>query len=351
MTCRLLVSIFGAMLSLTHANAYAQDFNGVTLRVGTYGGTWRDAVDKYVGKKLEEKGIRIEYVLGNPADNFAKIIAARGQHPPIDVMEIGPAERVLMLDADVLAEIPTTGITNLTKLSAKTVEPKLIPHIIVQNGIVYRSDVFKQENIEAPAKYSDLANEKLANRVAFPDVTNTQFWTAATSLAYEAKGNETTPEAAFTEISKIRPLYYFSAATELAQKFSLGDVVAAPWHVSWAIRLTRAGMEVGFANPTVGDRRGAIEYNYLGIVKGTENAEAAAAFIDAFIETNAQAEFGNAMGVVPTNKDARGKLAQDPLLANIMMLKDSDLDQAFIVDWSKINQQDWRSKWARSPNK
>jgi spermidine/putrescine-binding protein len=110
-------------------------------------------------------------------------------------------------------------------------------------------------------------------------------------------------------------------------------------------------MKVGFVNPVVGDRRGAIEYNYLGIIKGSKNVEVAAAFIDAFLDANAQAEFARTVGVVPTNRDARQKLADDPLLAKVMLLSDSDLEKAFIVDWSKIDQPQWRSDWARSMTK
>jgi putative spermidine/putrescine transport system substrate-binding protein len=344
--------VFGMLLSvISFATAQAQDFSGVTLRVGTYGGGWKDAVNDLVSKKLEARGLKVEYVLGNPAENLAKVIAARGQTPPIDVMEVGPAERVLMLKGDVLVDVPPAAITNMAKVPAKIVEPKLVPHIIVQNGIVYRSDIFEQEKIKVPEAYSGLANASLTNRAAFPDVTNTQFWTAATALAYEGGGSETTPKIAIAEIEKIKPLYYFSAATELAQKFSLGDVVAAPWHAGWAIRLQRGGMKVGFVNPTVGDRRGAIEYNYLGIIKGSKNVEAAVAFIDAFLDTNAQAEFARAVGVVPTNRDARQKLSDDPVLGKIMLLRDSDLEQAFIVDWSKIDQPQWRADWARSMTK
>jgi putative spermidine/putrescine transport system substrate-binding protein len=343
---------FGVVLStISISTAHSQDFKGVTLRVGTYGGGWKDAVNELVSKKLEAKGVKIEYVLGNPAENLAKVIAAHGQGQPIDVMEIGPAERVLMLGGDMLADIPANAITNMAKLPAKAVEPKLVPHIIVQNGIVYRADVFEKEKIKPPETYGGLANASLTNRVAFPDVTNTQFWTAAASLAYEGGGNETTPKIAIAEIEKIKPLYYFSAATELAQKFSLGDVVAAPWHAGWAIRLERSGMKVGFINPVVGDRRGAIEYNYLGILKGSKNVEAAAAFIDAFLDTNAQAEFARIVGVVPTNRDARQKLADDPLLGKIMLLSDSDLEKAFIVDWAKIDQPQWRSDWTRAMTK
>src|SRR5262245_16660205 len=65
----------------------AGKFDGVTVRVGTFGGKWRDIVDAYVAKPFEKEGGKIEYVLGQPANNMAKLIAARGQEPPFDILE------------------------------------------------------------------------------------------------------------------------------------------------------------------------------------------------------------------------------------------------------------------------
>src|SRR5215510_15624293 len=67
--------------------ASAGQFDGVTVRFGTFGGKWRDIVDSYVAKAFEKEGGKIEYVLGQPANNMAKLIAARGQEPPFDILE------------------------------------------------------------------------------------------------------------------------------------------------------------------------------------------------------------------------------------------------------------------------
>lgn len=335
-------------LLVANAPAFAQQrFDGVTLRVGTFGGSWKDAVQEQVGKKLEAMGAKIEYVIGNPGENLAKIIAARGQSP-IDVMEIGPAERVGMLKNDFLVDIPARLVPNAAKLPKNIVEAKLVPHLIIENGIVYRVDKFKEAGVAPPVQYSDLTNPKLAGRTAFPDVTNTQHWTAVTGLAYDSSASEADPGAGFKRVVQSKPLYYFSAAAELAQKFTTGDVIAAPWHAGWAVRLSRAGQDVAFAHPIVNGKKGAIEYNYLGIPKGAKNVEAAAAFINAFLDPQAQAAFARATGVVPVNPDARKELAADPVLAKFMLLKDEEINGAFVVNWDRVNQEQWRSDWNRS---
>lgn len=328
--------------------AFAQQrFDGVTLRVGTFGGSWKDAVQEQVGKKLEAMGAKIEYVIGNPSENLAKVIASRGQSP-IDVMEIGPAERIAMLKHDFLTVIPMQQVPNAAKLPKNILEAKLVPHLIIQNGIVYRVDKFKEAGIAVPTRYGDLVNPKLSGRTAFPDVTNTQHWTAVVGLAYDASGSESDPAPAFSVVQRIKPLYYFSAAAELAQKFSSGDVIAAPWHAGWAVRMSRAGQDVGFVHPLINGKKGAIEYNYLGIPKGAKNVQAAATFINAFLEAQGQADFARATGVVPVNPDARKQLSADPLLSKFMLLGEDEIANSFVVNWDRINQEQWRADWTRS---
>src|SRR5690606_38926422 len=129
---------------------------GVTLRVGTYGGVWKDAVDQHVSKKLEAMGAKIEYVIGNPAENFSKIIAARGQSVPIDVMELGPVEQMAMSRNDFLEDLPVDKIPTLSEVSVQVVDGKAIAHQMVENGILYRTDKFESENLPVPKTFEDL---------------------------------------------------------------------------------------------------------------------------------------------------------------------------------------------------
>ena len=340
--------VVAAAVSALPAHAQSNRFDGVTLRVGTYGGAWRDAVHANVGAKLEALGAKIEYVVGNPAENFGKVVAARGRATPIDVMEIGPAERLPMTRNNFLEDLPEAAIPNLAKVAMPVVDKKVIAHQIVQNGIVYRADKFKAENLPIPTRYEDLINDKLVNRVAFPDVNNPQHWPAVASLARNAGGSESTPEKGFEQALKMKPLYYYTAATELVQKMSMGDVIAAPWLNGPVIRLVKSGQDVGFVHPIIGKHKGEIEYNYLGIVKGSKNVEAAAAFINAFLDAQSQAEFSKVMGVVPMNRESREELRKDPLLNRFMLLSDAEIANAYTIDWTKVDVEKWRGAWART---
>lgn len=329
----------------------AQRFDGVTLRVGVFGGGWRDAVQTNVGARLEALGAKIEYVPGNPSDNFAKIVAARGAEVPIDVMEIGPAERIAMSRNGFLEELPADLVPNVAKTSVEIAEGTAIPYHMVQNSFVYRADRFAAENLPIPASLTDLENDVYAGKLAFPDVANPQHWPAVTLLARAHGGSEADPQPGFEAAKRMRPLYYYGAAVELAQKVTMGDVIGAPWHAGMAVRLTKeAGLDIGIIHPVLGDHRGEFEYNYLGIVKGTPHKEAAAAFINTFLDTEPQAGFTAPVGVVPVNIEARKVLAEDPVVSKFMLLSDDDIAKAYSMDWNSVNVEKWRSDWARAVN-
>ena len=77
------VGIFALSLGSVSAE---QRFDGVTLRVGTWGGSWKETMVNVIVPQFEALGGKIEFVTGSPQANLAKLIAGRGR-APFDVME------------------------------------------------------------------------------------------------------------------------------------------------------------------------------------------------------------------------------------------------------------------------
>ena len=75
-----------SLLVLSAGAASAGQFDGVTVRFGTFGGKWRDIVQAHVVPAFDAEGGKIEFILGQPANNMAKLIAARGQEAPFDML-------------------------------------------------------------------------------------------------------------------------------------------------------------------------------------------------------------------------------------------------------------------------
>ncbi|MCE2482227.1 MAG: ABC transporter permease subunit, partial [Alphaproteobacteria bacterium] len=60
------VVLAGAVTASFAVGASAQMFDGVTLTVGTFGGSWKDRICGYICPKFEAEGGKIEFVTGNP---------------------------------------------------------------------------------------------------------------------------------------------------------------------------------------------------------------------------------------------------------------------------------------------
>lgn len=341
-------SAAAATMMAPYVKASAQSsLSGVTLRVGTYGGGWRDAVQKNVGSKLEARGAKIEYVLGNPSENMSKIAAARGRAVPIDVMEISPGERFLMNRAGLLEQIKAEEFSNLK--GRKVEEGTAVAHMLVQGGLLYRPDLLAAQKLQAPDTFEGLMDPGFAGKSAFPDIPAPQHWMMVAAMSPIGSDGKIDPTVGFEKVKKMKPLYYYSAATELAQRITAGDVLIAPFISQMAVRLANAGEKIAFVHPKIGDKRGMYEEFYVGVVKGTPNRAAGIAFADAFMETEAQYEFSKAMGCVPIDPPAREHLKSDPAFKKFVMLDDKDLANAYTLDWSKVDFDKWRREWKNMP--
>ena len=83
---RKLIKTMGALVAVALVAglappATAGELDGVTLRVGSWGGSWQKIQRELIATKLEAMGAKVEFVKGNPSANLAKLIAARGAEP------------------------------------------------------------------------------------------------------------------------------------------------------------------------------------------------------------------------------------------------------------------------------
>jgi len=327
--------------------ASANDLQGKSLRVGTWGGSWRDALDKMIGVPLRARGLSIEYVLGNASNNFAKLAAARGRTLPLDSMELVPDILPLLMQGKFVDRMNLDRVPNAKSVPTLAKSDYVVGTTAHQAGVVYNAERFKEAGVPPPQRISDLASPKLAGRVAFPDVVHGAHFKAVAALAFEAGGDETTPEKALPLILKLKPALYYSSSTDLATKFGSGEVWAAPWYAGFAVRLKRSGLPVAFMHPTYGSKRGAMEITYYSMLTGTKNREGAEAFLDAYLSPDVQFEFSKFAGTVPMNEAARMRLKEDPEVKDVLLVSDAELKNAFTVDYSKVDMVQWRDRWAR----
>src|SRR5262245_7002890 len=139
-------------IAASAGSASAGQFDGVTVRIGTFGGKWRDIVESYVSKAFEQEGGKIEYVLGQPANNMAKLIAARGQEPPFDILETMDNFLPQLGAGNFTEKLDLTQLPNLSELDKSMYDSGKVRIWITEEGIVYNRKKFAEAGIPGPQR-------------------------------------------------------------------------------------------------------------------------------------------------------------------------------------------------------
>lgn len=324
-------------LAVNTAGAQEPRFDGVTLRVATFGGGWDRAVQELIGQEIEKRGGKMQYVLGPPRDNLAKLIASRG-NPPFDVIEMDDKTYLDAMSGGLLEKIRLDRIPNRKELDADAYADYKVGAWVVQEGILYLPDKFKEAGVPPPTRYSDLANPKLAGKVSIADLAAPGTIHILVSMAVDKGGSEANMQAAYDELKRINAARYWKLASDAQQQLANGDIWAATMHQGHAAQALDKGMPVAFVHARSGDKVGILRPGWLGIVKGTKVQDAAEFFINAYIEAKAQEGLGIKRGVVPVNAKARDAIkAGTARMKDTALLKSEDVKNMLRVNMEKLD--------------
>jgi putative spermidine/putrescine transport system substrate-binding protein len=343
-TC--VIVTMAAIASAGSASAQDERFDGVVIRVATWGGSWRDRIQELIGAEFEKRGGKVEYVIGNALENFNKLIAARGQKPPFDVMEFQSDLWKPLVDSGFLVPLPFARLPNSANLTAQQHDDVTVDTWTLEEGIVYNADKFKELGNPKPEKYSDLFSDKLKGRVAWPDISYGPY--AIIGLSTEFGGDELNIDPGLKRLEEAKLGYFYKSSVELSTRFASGDVWAAPWHAGWAVRVKRTNVPLAMSFPKVKDRHGVIASGMIGIVKGTDVQKAAEFWVNRYLSAEVQEKLGRANGIAPINPAALSAMKSDPFLADLMLLTPETIAKAYAINWAKIDLSAIVSNWNRA---
>lgn len=344
---------FGVGLVLAAAAGAAGKFEGQTLRVGTFGGSWKDRVCEYICPKVEAEGGKVEFVTGNPRILLSKLVAARGQDdPPFDVVEIVDSTWPDTLKAGFVEKIDHANMPNLADLGANMVDEYKAANWITEEGFIYHIEKFKELGIARPTRFSDLLDPKLKGKVSFPDINVNTALNPIVGFAAEEGGDERNIDPGLAQIKKLDVFSYWNSGTQITQMFKSGDILAAVTHAGWGVRLQDAGVPVGMVHPLVKGKVGMASRGYAGVVKGTKNKSAAEFYINELVSEGMQEILHTKNGIVPTNKKVQQKYSGEPKLdvdgQPFLLLSPEEIGNLYYMDWSDFNMKDWTRKWNRT---
>jgi len=329
--------------------AVAGELDGVTLRVGSWGGSWQKIQRERIAKKLEAMGAKVEFVKGNPSANLAKLIAARGGEPPFDVFEIIDATLPPVLEGDFLQPLDLSLIPNAKHINKDRVHDKVIATWVTQEGICYLPEKFKELGIDPPKTYADLAHPKLEGRVMIPDFVSGGGLAMLSGFALAEGGSTDNIKPGLDLVKKMKGVQFWKKGAQALTGMKSGDIYAAVIHGGWCIRAHNAGLNVATSFAKIDDNTvGVVKQGWIGIVKGTKAAKAANIWINNFISADFQVPFAKSRGAMPENRMAAPKLKDDPLLNRLMILDPDKMDKMLRVDFTKVDTSKWSDQWSRA---
>ena len=332
----------------------AGKFEGVTLTVGTFGGSWKDRLCSVFCPKFEAEGGKVEWVSGNPRVLLSKLVAARGQDAPFDVVEIVDSTWPETLKAGFVQKYDPANIPNTKGLNSNMYDEYKVANWITEEGFIFDIKGFEELGIPRPTRFKDLLHPKLQGKVAFPDVIVNTAITGIVGFAVDGGGDENNIDPGLKLINDLNVHSFWSSGTQMTQLHKAGDVLASIAHAGWAVRLHDADVGVGVVHPIVKDRQGMASRGFAGVVAGTKNKEAAEFYINILVSEEMQELLHVKNGIVPTNTKIQekysdpSKLKRDISGEPFLLMKPEEIANLYYMDWSNFNMKDWTRKWNRT---
>ena len=253
---RLTAAALGAGLALGAAGAAAAGmFEGQTLTVGTYGGSWKDRICEYICPKIEAEGGKVEFVTGNPRNLLSKLVAARGQdEPPFDVVEITDATWPVVLAADFVEKMDPANVPNVADLDPNMYDEYKAANWMTQEGFVVNLEKLEELGVERPTRFMDLFHPALKGKITIPDIAVNTVLTSIAGFAAEKGGDEHDIDPGLELIRDLGVFAFWTSGTQITQMMKSEDVYVAIAHAGWGVRLHDAGVPVGMVHPKVKDK-------------------------------------------------------------------------------------------------
>jgi putative spermidine/putrescine transport system substrate-binding protein len=288
-----LLALAGLLLGLAPA-AHAAD----PLVISTWGGNWKDAVEKVIAKPFTAKtGIPVEFEVGGTIDRLAKARVAKG-NPLVD-LTLTTTHVGRLYIADGLAQPLDMGkIPSAREIAREAVRSE--QHLGVWSyvyTIAYRPDLVKEEI----TRWSDLWNPSLKGKIAMPDFDPSHIITIA---ALMEGGNELTWQKGQERLLKLKPSIAAFFSTD-AQSQDLMKTGQAPVQVMLSVNayhLIEQGMNVKVVQPR--DYPGIVGIDTMMVMAGTKKAAAAHQFIDVALSKDIQTQLVEALKAGPVNSGA-----------------------------------------------
>ncbi|MPZ70951.1 MAG: extracellular solute-binding protein [Actinobacteria bacterium] len=319
-------------------------FEGQTLRVANFGGSWNDAVRDTTGVRFEEEtGAQVEYIEGNPPEHAAKLYATVGQEVPFDVIYTDGKVQTDLVKEGVLLEIDPEAVPTAEEIaeSFPPINPGFSPgNNLFFTGIAYNTEKFEELGLDPPTSWDALWQEELAGRVAVPDISTVMGMPVTMAAAAVATGGDLMDvEAGVLKLAELDLYSLYSASGDMQNDFSTGDIWIAAGADGRAWQLADEGLPIDFVVPElpgVGER-GWAEVGYTDIVKGTEVEELAKVWMRIAHEPESMVEIMKLTGFAPPLEEALLQVFEEDPVWKERHPSASEWKEIMVADWNEVS--------------
>ncbi|ERK18380.1 ABC transporter substrate-binding protein [Pantoea sp. AS-PWVM4] len=305
-----------------------------TAIAATFPGNWEDAYRNILTPIMKKEGYGLTIAPALAQDQLAKVMASPG-NPPYDALLMSPGQMTIAIQNDIIQKIDPSRLKNWHLLDP-SFQGEYGPTVTVEvNGIAYNPDL-----VPRPKGYKDLfENPAYKGLVSWTGFASNTAVMAYTEIA-KIYGSGPDDMAAVFKLFKDHPEQLKSIVDSTNHQMTLfqqGEIAVFMCSTSNVARLKSLGMNCEFVHPETGSPAAPVN---IHLTKGTKNADAVYAYMDAAISQAAQDQFKLPPAeMFPTNSD----VALTPAISAYVTR--DQLKTLVYPDWNSINKN--RDAWIR----
>lgn len=318
-----------------------ESYEGETLVVQAWGGTYEETMRNDVIAKFEEKtGAKVEVVSG--AAPLSQL-ATEGDNASIDVLSLDCNEVVQGTKMGVLETLDYDKLDNAKDLYE---EAFMYDNAVITNwgvyGIVYGKDLVEKE----PESWEDLWDPAYkGGKIGVVDYSMGGGLEFADEIA-RIQGSEISDrdnwDKLFEKLSSLKDNIgiYGSQHADIESMLTSGEIVMSVETNGRAINLVQEGYDIGFCMPKEGTPA---MTSLAGISKGSTNKELAYLFLNELLGTEAQKAYAEKNYYAPSNK----KTVVDEKLAAMMPYGQEEVSNLVYMDYAAFEEvkADFLERW------
>ena len=323
------------------AHAQNEDVSGeITLMA--YAGLFQDIYTREVVEPFKEAFPNVEvkyYTTGNSANMLGALRAQRSD-PQTDVVIFDASTALVGNKEGLLAPISEEEVPNLADLVGEAIiEEGFGPAVTLDNLVI----VYDSETLDDPTSLSVLWDEEHAGKIGLAAVPNIQ-GIALTCMTASMLGDDCreSVDGAVDKLAELAPGVQTFDPTPDGYTLVMNDSldIATGWNARAQYYSLESDGKLGVMLPEEGS---VLQKNVINLVEGSDNKEAALAYINYALSPEAQAAFTEAMYYAPVNSKAD---VSDEARARTAM---ESLDKMLPIDWGWVAtiRDDWNQKWRR----